>query len=81
MLIDDTDACSFYDDSIGQREAKRLQRPRKAGFDFVQEGRFSRMAELQRIRVSTALDCFISKSICKDPVLPRHKEGNIRGSG
>ena len=49
MLVD----CSFYDESIGQREAKRLQRPRKANFDFVQEGRFSRMAELQRIRVST----------------------------
>ncbi|KAK9856079.1 hypothetical protein WJX84_004285 [Apatococcus fuscideae] len=43
-------AASFYDDTIGQREVKRLQRPRKAGFDFVQEGRFSRMAELQRIR-------------------------------
>ena len=44
-------ARSFVDPFIGDREEKKLERPKRAGFEFVQQGRLQRQAEGQRLRV------------------------------
>ena len=47
--------CRFVDPFIGDREEKKLNKPRRAGFDFVQAGRLMRQAEGQRLRVGRPL--------------------------
>jgi hypothetical protein len=37
---------------IGDRLLNKLQRRPRASFDFVQEGRFQKQAELQRLKVN-----------------------------
>ena len=42
---------SFIDPELGDRAARKLDRRRRPGFDFVQEGRFQKQAEMQRLKV------------------------------
>lgn len=43
--------CSFFDEGIGFRGMRKLDRRRRANFDFVKEGQFQKEAEVARIRV------------------------------
>ena len=49
--------CSFVDPFIGNREEKRLERRRRPGFDFIQQGRLQKQAEGQRLRVMLLCCC------------------------
>ena len=51
---------SFIDPFIGNREEKRLERRRRPGFDFIQQGRLQKQAEGQRLRVFTPPLCCCS---------------------
>ena len=51
-VVTDAVVCSVYDPMIGDRLLKRMERRPRGSFDFVQEGRFQKQAELQRLRVS-----------------------------
>ena len=44
-------ARSFFDPELGVRGLRKLDRRRRAGFDFVQEGTFQKLAETQRLKV------------------------------
>jgi hypothetical protein len=44
-------ARSFFDPELGTRSLRKLERRKKTGFDFVQEGRFQKLAETQRLKV------------------------------
>lgn len=46
--------CRFFDEGIGFRGMRKLDRRRRANFEFVREGQFQKEAEVARIRVSTA---------------------------
>jgi hypothetical protein len=45
---------SFFDPELGDRGLKRMERRRRAGFSFVEEGNFQKQAEIQRLRVRRA---------------------------
>lgn len=44
----------FFDEGIGFRGMRKLDRRRRSNFEFVREGQFQKEAEIARIRVSAA---------------------------
>lgn len=62
-------ACSFFDEGIGFRGMRKLDRRRRANFDFVKEGQFQKEAEVARIRVSPPDPQITSTSSVKSPCL------------
>ena len=50
----------FFDEGIGFRGMRKLDRRRRANFEFVREGQFQKEAEVARIRVST-----VTANLCR----------------
>lgn len=53
----------FFDEGIGFRGMRKLDRRPRSNFEFVREGQFQKEAEIARIRVSTVianLCCFLA---------------------
>lgn len=44
--------CRYFDEGIGFRGMRKLDRRRRSNFEFVREGQFQKEAEIARIRVS-----------------------------
>ncbi len=68
-------ACRVYDPMIGDRLLNKLQRRPKASFDFVQEGRFQKQAELQRLRVRAPDSTFQHRHTCRPSCSIKYLEG------
>lgn len=47
----------MYDPVLGDRLLRKQERRPRSNFDFVQEGRFQKQAEMQRLRVSPLVLC------------------------
>lgn len=48
--------CRYFDEGIGFRGMRKLDRRRRSNFEFVREGQFQKEAEIARIRVSAAFN-------------------------
>ena len=56
MILD----CRFFDEGIGFRGMRKLDRRRRANFEFVREGQFQKEAEVARIRVCLSASILFS---------------------
>lgn len=48
----------FFDPRVGAKAARKLDRRRRSGFDFVEEGAFQRQAEIMRLKASFGENIF-----------------------